>query len=383
MSRRGPKSRFKSKAERDAFNKAYQAAYRKAKKDGTWKPKAGRGSESVIDTSKIKPAKKTGRPRKYATEEEAYQAKLAMQRRYAAVKRIAEGKPKRRRGRPAATDAATGVKPREQGKRGPKRKYASAAEAYQAKLAYQREYARKRRAERKAGTWTRKNRVFSESMARKIGVQTESQKVAEKIDRLPSGLFLTKEEWHRAIEERRSARAAKREARRKSILEKYGFDIYALRKKGGRPLTPEEQVGYKAWLRDEEAAYRERHREAITTYNRQYRQRKRAEALVEAQKVWTAEEWAKWRAKQERKQFGVGTPAHLVNAVVKLLAEQGGLTEDAVMEKLMGCGGIDFLVSGAEAMARRISTQKMIRAAARAVAFFIDPDGAVMFPERA
>jgi hypothetical protein len=43
---------------------------------------------------------------------------------------------------------------------------------------------------------------------------------------------------------------------------------------------------------------------------------------------------------------------------------------------------MDFLVKGAEAIGKdRAKRPSMVKAAAMAVAFYVDPDGAVMFPE--
>ena len=68
-----------------------------------------------------------------------------------------------------------------------------------------------------------------------------------------------------------------------------------------------------------------------------------AAQLAEKQRTWTAEEWAAWRAKEEGKRHGVGTASHLVKSVVKILAEEQGADEDTVMEKVLECGGVDFM----------------------------------------
>lgn len=52
------------------------------------------------------------------------------------------------------------------------------------------------------------------------------------------------------------------------------------------------------------------------------------------------------------------------------------------MNHLLEHGGVEFLMSGAEAIGKdRAKRPSMVKAAAMAVAFYIDPDGAVMFPE--
>lgn len=186
---------------------------------------------------------------------------------------------------------------------------------------------------------------------------TEKERLAAKSKRAP----MTKEE---------------REERRKRIKEQYGFDIWTPVKK----LTPEELEGRKRWLRDEEAAYRARNRERINIYNRDYHRRKRAEALAFAQKSWTAEEWAKWEKREAAK--GRGESEHFVREVVKVLAESGKISGDKVMDHLLEHGGVEFLMSGAEAIGKdRAKRPSMVKAAAMAVAFYVDPDNAIMFPE--
>ena len=85
------------------------------------------------------------------------------------------------------------------------------------------------------------------------------------------------------------------EKRKQEIFEKYGFTL------GKKPVTPEEMEGFKRWQRDQEAEYRERHREHITAYNREYRRRKRQEAFERAQTKWTPAQWAEWEKRQERR----------------------------------------------------------------------------------
>ncbi len=171
---------------------------------------------------------------------------------------------------------------------------------------------------------------------------------------------------------------ARREAKKKrkqEIFEKYGFTL------GKKPVTPDEIEGFKRWQRDQEAEYRERHRDRITEYNREYRRRRRAEALAKAQAKWTPEQWAAWEKKQAKKERG--SPAWLVKEVVKHLAAEHGLSENQVTERLLELGGLDFLVQGAESMgAKRCRGKATVRAAARALALYLDPDNAEMFGER-
>lgn len=301
------------------YHRAYGKKYRALKKSGAWQPKAAKRDEGlgIGDQVPVEPKKKVGRRSQFATEEERRAAKN--------------------------------------------------------------EYNRKYHLLRKTGLWVRKNRVFSERVAKSAGVLTEKERIAQAMSFPAKRLFGSEAEWKIAVEakcKRPPMTKKEREERRQRIKEQYGFDIWTPVKK----LTPEELEGRKRWLRDEEAEYRNRNRERITIYNREYRRRKRAEALAIKQKTWTAEEWAAWNKKQESK--GKGNPAHFVKEVVKVLAESGKISEDEVMDHLLEHGGVEFLMSGAEAIGKdRAKRPSMVKAAAMAVAFYIDPEGAVMFPE--
>ena len=174
----------------------------------------------------------------------------------------------------------------------------------------------------------------------------------------------------------KAERAKALEEKRRIIREKYGFTL------GKKPVTPEEIEGRHRYDLDKMAEERERHRDRITAYNRDYRRRKRQEALAEAQAKWTPKQWAEWQKRQDSKDRG--SPAWLVKEVAKFLAEDSKLPVDDVMAWIIEHGGIDFLVKGAESMGKsRCQSKATIHAAARAVALFIDPDNAVMFADRA
>ena len=427
--------KYETEEERKAAVKAYQAAYRNAKKAGTWRPKKEVGKARVITlasspiphTSSLQwdeivmpylgshdgeGARKQGKGRKL-TPEEMRAAKSEWQRRYRELKRLAAGKPKRGRRkyatpeeakeaareyhraygkkyralkksgawqpRAAKRDEGLGIGdqvPVEPKKKGGRRsQFATEEERRAAKNEYNRKY----HLLRKTGLWVRKNRVFSERVAKSAGVLTEKERIAQAMSFPAKRLFGSEAEWQAAIDakcKRAPMTKKEREERRQRIKEQYGFDIWTPVKK----LTPEELEGRKRWLRDEEAEYRNRNREHITIYNREYRKRKRAEALAIKQKTWTAEEWAAWEKKQAAR--GRGTPEHFVKEVVKVLAESGKISEDEVMDHLLEHGGVEFLMSGAEAIGKdRAKRPSMVKAAAMAVAFYIDPEGAVMFPE--
>ena len=384
-----------TEAERKARKKAYQAAYQKAKKDGTWRPKKELGKGRVIDLApvvipEVEPPAHEGpweeivmpylgtREEEGAggravgrklTPEEKRAAKTEWQRRYRELKRLAAGKPKRGRRKYATPEeakeaarayhraygkkyralkksgewvpksqkvqmsvVASPVEPKKVGRRS---QYATEEERRAAKNEYNRKY----HLLRTTGLWVRKNRVFSDRVAKSAGLKTEKERLAEEMATPAKRLFGSEAEWLAALSARRGTQ-------------------------GSRKKTPEE-------LREEQRVY-----------NREYRRRRRAEDLTRKQQTWTAEEWEAWRAKEANK--GRGNPAHFVKEVVKFLAETSKLKEEAVMAHLLEHGGVDFLTAGAEAIGKdRAKRPAMVKAAARAVAFYVDPDNAVMFPERA
>ena len=171
-------------------------------------------------------------------------------------------------------------------------------------------------------------------------------------------------------------RAKGREERKRLILEKYGFTL------GKKPVTPEEIEGRKRYDRDMEAEMRKRRHDKITAYNREYRRRKRAEALAAAQTKWTSEQWAEWRKRQEAKERG--TPQWLLREVVKHLALENDIAEDAVLDRLMELDGLDFLLKGAESLgAAKCARPAFVIAAVHALALYLDPDKAAMFGQEA
>lgn len=167
------------------------------------------------------------------------------------------------------------------------------------------------------------------------------------------------------------AKREAREKRRQEVFEKYGFHL------GRKPVTPEEIEGRKRYDRDMLAAERERHREKIREYQKQYRRHCRAEELAQKQAKWTD---AQWQVYNRRQNGGFGSPAWLVQEVAKYMAEERGETPEAALARLIAKGGLDFLLAGAESLgAKNCSGKNMVAAAARALALYLDPDNAVMF----
>lgn len=175
----------------------------------------------------------------------------------------------------------------------------------------------------------------------------------------------------------REQRKQEREVRKRLIFEKYGFTL------GKKPTTPEEIEGFKRWQRDQDAEYRKRHHDRITAYNREYRRRKRAEALAKLQTTWTRKQWAEWEKRELAKACPPGSLQWMVREVVKRIAAEQNLPDDAVMERVIELGGLDFIIKGAESMGqKRCNRPSAVVAAARALAFYLDPDKAEMFGEQ-
>ena len=172
-------------------------------------------------------------------------------------------------------------------------------------------------------------------------------------------------------------RAEEREERKRLIREKYGFTL------GKIINTPEEIEGRKRWQRDIDAETRKRKHDKITAYNREYRRRKRAEALADAQTRWTPEQWAAWNKRQEKKECPQGSPQWLAREVVKHLARENNLPEDAVLQRIIELDGLDFLLKGAESLGEaKCARPAFVIAAVRALALYLDPDNAEMFVEK-
>ena len=212
--------------------------------------------------------------------------------------------------------------------------------------------------------WTPKHqKIWDRALRREEKAKIEAERAAKRAARQggQTAAFATSEERQKALEEKR-----------RIVFEKYGFTL------GKKPTTPEEMEGFKRWQRDQEAEYRERHRDHITEYNREYRRRKRQEALEKAQRKWSLAQWAAWERQQEAKERG--TPAWLVREVARYLAVEGNLQPDDVMAWLIENDGVDFLTKGAESMGKqRLLGRKVIPMAARAVSFYCSPDTAAMF----
>lgn len=449
---KGRKRKYATPEEAKAAAKAQQAAYRAARKAGTWvrkyrvlspriaekagvevgfDPKVGCATEearelaqkNAVEAERLEETasvqqqepqtNETGlKGLKDMTPEERTAAKSAYQRRYRELKRLVEGRPKRRRKKyatPEEAKAASLAYHRDYGKKyralkksgewrpraatataarkggyvrtgkpcGRKPKYATEAE----RLAAKREYNRRYHERRKSGDWERKNRVFSERVAKSAGVKTVSAEIRSRMPLAPAVAYESIDAWEQARATHLVEMRAKREATREYVLKKYGFDPT---KRPAKDASVEELAAREEWRLEQGRLEYRRKIDKMQAYNREYRRRKRAEALAEAQKVWTAGEWAAWEAKKQRKFYGEGTTAYVLKNVVKLLAEQGGVDEDLITGQLLESGCIEFISQGVEsykeAHKNLPGSKRFVKTVARAVAFFLDPDGAVMFP---
>ncbi|MBQ3745814.1 MAG: hypothetical protein II863_00215, partial [Kiritimatiellae bacterium] len=283
-----------------------------------------------------------------------------------------------RKKREAAAQAARAAKDAEREARRKKREEARQA-ARKAKLEAL-EAERKERAEFKAlarelgvplqkARWTAKHQaIWDKGVRRKAKEKLEAERAERRKER---------QARQAAEAEGKAQRAKALEEKRRIIREKYGFTL------GKKPVTPEEIEGRKRYDRDKEAEERKRKHDKITAYNREYRRRKRAEALYEQQASWTPEQWAAWEKKQSAKECPQGSPQWLVREVVKHLARENDLPEDAVLERLMELDGLDFLLKGAESLGEaKCARPAFVIAAVRALALYLDPDNAEMFVEK-
>ena len=252
----------------------------------------------------------------------------------------------------------------------------------------QREATRKaREAERQAAKQAKQAAREAEAAERKALLEQAYEKFAYKVRayknglesaRRSMGLPTKKRKW--TPEQHRQWRLYLRESRKKldewlvgRIRRELNNAAKAARREHRR-LVAEGKAEPSA----EQLAREKRRHDKLMAYNREYRRRKRAEALAKRQSVWTAEEWAAFKARQEAKERY--TPAWLVGEVVKHLAAESGVSADDVMERLIETGGIDFLMAGAQAMGRsRLARKGAVAAAARALMFHLDPDHATLF----
>ena len=255
----------------------------------------------------------------------------------------------------------------------------------------QREATRKaREAERQAAKQAKQAAREAEAAERKALLEQAYEKFAYKVRayknglesaRRSMGLPTKKRKW--TPEQHRQWRLYLRESRKKLdewLVGRMRRELNNAAKAARREHRRLVAEG-KAEPSAEQLAREKRRHDKLMAYNREYRRRKRAEALAKRQSVWTAEEWAAFKARQKAKNRH--TPAWLVGEVVKRLAAESGVSADDVTARLIECGGIDFLMAGAESMGRsRLARRGAVDAAIRALMFHIDPDHATMFEGR-
>ena len=348
-----------------ARKRAYQIAYREAKRNGTWIPKKelGKGGRVVcLDGGEA--ARK------------AHEAALAAKR-WEMARREAEAAEAARR----AAEAERRRKEAEEACARTRGEIAEREGAAEDRRLAERELKRQAAVRKGMGKPAQSAEQDEADLEELTAIFRERRHILEEAERVAAPFF----------EEERAVRRAKvealkalpeyqeylreKEAKKKEVFEKYGFQVGKQYKR----KTPQREAGRLEYQRFTEAWARKFHRERITVYNREYRRRKRAEALAEAQKLWTTEEWARWNENQRRKVMGEGTKAGFVKSVVAFLAQTGSLTEDEILARLFDAGGVEFLERGFASLGSDKARGNMVAAAARAVAFYIDPDGSVMF----
>lgn len=253
---------------------------------------------------------------------------------------------------------------------GRKRKYATEEE----RKAAMKEYAAKYRALRKSGKWVRKNRILK-------GVPEESPvPTADTELKRDTPIEIKRIVW-KLRKERSGPQAEVREEKKALVKEIYGFDLYSRSPDGDHEeFDAEELEGRARYGRMLESQTRFRQREKMRMYHREYRRKRRAAELEAKQKTWTAAEWEAYRRKLELKEKGPGTEQWFVDAVARQIASEDNLPVDAVMERIVDSGGLEFLLKGREAIGREdAASMTWVRAAANALRFFADPEFAVMY----
>jgi hypothetical protein len=216
----------------------------------------------------------------------------------------------------------------------------------------QREATRKaREAERQAAKQAKQAAREAEAAERKALLEQAYEKFAYKVRayknglesaRRSMGLPTKKRKW--TPEQHRQWRLYLRESRKKldewlvgRIRRELNNAAKAARREHRR-LVAEGKAEPSA----EQLAREKRRHDKLMAYNREYRRRKRAEALAKRQSVWTAEEWAAFKARQEAKERY--TPAWLDGEVEKQRAAESGVSADDVTARLIETGGVDFLM---------------------------------------
>ena len=360
--RRGSRAKY-TPEEAAARKKAYMKVYQQARKNGTWIPKKelGKGGR-VVCMNPDEAAQKAHHAamevlRGDRTREAAEAAEAAL--RAAETKRLEE----------EAEAARLRAEIEER-----------AGEAEDRRLAA-RELCRQAAVRKGMGKPAQSAEQDESDLEELTAVFRERRHVLAEAERVAAPFFAEEQAARRAKAEAIKALPEyqvylqEKEAKKKEVFEKYGFQVGKQYKR----KTPQREAGRLEYQRFMESWARRFHREKITVYNREYRRRKRAEALAEAQKLWTAEEWAEYNEKQRRKVMGEGTRAGFVKAVVAFLSQTGSLTEDEILARLFDAGGVEFLERGFVSLGGDKARGCMIAAAARAVAFYIDPEGSVMF----
>lgn len=363
MKGRPGRKRMGTSEEIAARKRAYQLAYREARKNGTWVPKKelGKGTRVVCLEAGEEAQKAHLAALEAAREEQARLAAEAAEaaRRAAEAKRLEE-----------ETEAA--------------RLRAEIAEregAAEDRRLAERELKRQAAVRRGMGKPPQSAEADAADLEELTAIFRERRHILEEAERVAAPFFAEEKARNRVyLEELRSTPEYQeflkaKEAKKKELFEKYGYQVGKQYKR----MTPKRLEAKREYQRFVDAFMRERRRDHITSYNREYRRRKRAEALAEKQKVWTAEEWAAWNEKQRRKTVGEGTNAGFVKGVVAFLAKAGTMSEDEILARLFEAGAMEFLQRGYASLGRAKARGGMVAAAARAVAFFIDPESSVMF----
>ena len=130
---------------------------------------------------------------------------------------------------------------------------------------------------------------------------------------------------------------------------------------------------FRAFLRKQELARNPGRFTAM--WQRQAARRKTARWEAK-RKSLAPEEWEAW---QDRHGMRLGSAGWLLRESARFLAPEQGVSEDEMTLRIVEGGGVEFLERIAEAEHVNRDTLGKIRAVARALGYFIDPDGSEMF----
>lgn len=130
---------------------------------------------------------------------------------------------------------------------------------------------------------------------------------------------------------------------------------------------------FRAFLRKQEVV---RNPGCFTAMWQRQSARRKAARWEAKRTALTPEEWESWLNRHEMRQ---GSASWLLRESARFLAPEQGVTEDEMTLRIVEGGGVEFLERIAETEHVDRDTRGKLRAVARALGYFIDPEGSEMF----